>query len=132
MNAIDRILESAQDHALRAAGAFAFLAAATLTIAVATAVAGRRDVRRRAGTGVDEPALGRRSARHGSIQATKRLLDHVSRHFVPTDPQELARLRRKLQQAGFLAPSAAAWFFAARVGLALALSIAVFLAAPEF
>src|SRR5919199_1004250 len=123
---LNSLLETAQDNVPLMAGTLVFLAVATLTVAVASVVQARSDVRRRAADGGHgDFAAGmpsRRSARYGSVQATQRLLGYVTRYFVPADPKQIARLRQQLLQAGFLKPSAVAWFFFARVAVAVGLA----------
>jgi tight adherence protein C len=94
----------------------------------------RGDVKRRAaGITVDASHHrdgGARSLRHASIKATQQLIDYANRHFSPTGEGEMRQLRRRLIQAGFLDPRAGAFYFLARIAMALVLAAAAFTLGP--
>ena len=108
-----------------------FAATTMLAFGVMAMVRVRGDVKRRtAGLTLDpgpgEPAG--RSLRHASVQATQRLIDYTNRHFSPSGEGDLRRLRRRLIQAGFLDPRAGAFYFLARLVMAVVLTgVALFL-----
>jgi len=112
-----------------------FAAASTIAFALMAALQVRGDVRRRAaGIGVEvagpDDGKSSRSLRHASIKATQQLIDYTNRYFSPSGAGELKKVRRQLIQAGFLDPRAGAFFFLARVVMAVALTGAAFLLAP--
>jgi tight adherence protein C len=110
-----------------------FIAAATLSFGVMASVRVRTDVKRRAaGIAAAVPDTGddRRSLRHASIKATQQLIDYTNRHFAPSGHSEQKQLRRQLIQAGFLDPRAGAFYFLARVALAIGLALAAMFGAP--
>jgi tight adherence protein C len=111
-----------------------FAATATLAFGIMATVRVRSDVKRRAaGLSVDAGQAGEtgpRSLRHASIQATQRLIDYTNRHFSPSAEGDLRRLRRRLIQAGFLDPRAGAFYFLARLVMAMVVTGLAFLLAP--
>jgi tight adherence protein C len=114
-----------------------FAAAAILAFGIMASVRVRTDVRRRtasiavAGAGAAAGAEGgSRSLRHASARATQRLIDYANPHFSPSEEGETKKLRRQLIQAGFLDARAGAFFFLARVVMAVVLAGGAFMAAP--
>ncbi len=109
-----------------------FLAAGTLAFAVMTGMRARDAVRRRAATvGVDEDSAdGRRSLRNSGVKAAHRLIDYASRHYSSTDNKDLKKLRQRLIQAGIYDPRGPAYFFVARLALAVACSGTAFFVLP--
>src|SRR5215216_1627483 len=111
-----------------------FAAAATLAFGVMATVRVRGDVRRRAaGLAIDatpSEAAGSRSLRHASLKATQRLIDYANQHFSPTGEGEVRKLRLRLIQAGFLDSRAGAFYFLARVAMAVLVAAATFVVAP--
>jgi tight adherence protein C len=111
-----------------------FAAAATLAFGLMATVRVRTDVRRRAaGIAIDasEPDNSSRSLRHASIKATQQLIDYTNRYFSPAaGGGEMRKLRRQLIQAGFLDPRAGAFYFLARVVMAVACTAVAFVLMP--
>jgi len=110
-----------------------FAAAATVAFAIMATMRVRTDVKRRAAGIVVDPSeedAGSRSLRHASIKATQQLIDYTNRYFSPTAEGETRKLRRQLIQAGFLDPRAGAFYFLARVVMAVVLAGVGFVAAP--
>jgi tight adherence protein C len=110
-----------------------FIAAATLSFGVMASVRVRTDVKRRAaGISAAVPDSGddARSLRHASIKATQQLIDYTNRHFAPSGDGEQKKLRRQLIQAGFLDPRASAFYFLARIALAVARAAAAIFGVP--
>jgi tight adherence protein C len=109
-----------------------FAAAAILAFGVMASVRVRTDVKRRAASIAVEagPDGDSRSLRHASAKATQRLIDYANQHFSPTEEGEMKQLRRHLVQAGFLDPRAGAFYFLARVAMAVVLTGVALTAAP--
>lgn len=87
--------------------------------AVWSTVAERFRIKRRAaapGAAVDSAVAPDDSRRAGASERKRaaKLLANVAENFVPDDEKEVAQLKRRLLQAGFLKPSAVAGFFLAR------------------
>jgi tight adherence protein C len=114
-------------------GIFVFFAVATLTFGLMAFLRVRRSVRRRAAevlTDVKRRDNDGNSLRFASLKAAQKLLDYTVRYYSAADGGNMKLLRSKLVQAGFLNPSAAGFFFVARIGLALGLAIAGFIVVP--
>jgi tight adherence protein C len=133
MNSLLTLLPAAADPALMMS-VLVFAATAMLAFGVMATVRVRSDVKRRAagltvdaGDAADSAS---RSLRHASIKATQRLIDYTNRHFSPSGEGDLRRLRRRLIQAGFLDPRAGAFYFLARLLMAMVVTGAAFLLAP--
>lgn len=110
------------------AAVFLFVFAATLT--VARTMRGREQIRRRAlhSAETEEDVLNdRRSLRHQRMAGTKQLLSHVGANFVPGDEKSVSAVRKNMMQAGFFNPAALAWYYLARVALAIGLPGIAFL-----
>jgi tight adherence protein C len=89
-------------------------------------------VRRRAAqVNLDEDP-GRRSLRYSGLQAARRLIDYTTKHYSSAGGDDMKMLRRRLIQAGLYEAHAPAYFFLARVGLAVGLGFAVILGLPLF
>jgi tight adherence protein C len=89
------------------------------TTAVWSTVSERFRIKRRAaapGATVDTAALPDETRRAGAAERRRaaKLLANVAQNFVPDDEAQVAQLKRRLLQAGFLKPSAIAGFFVAR------------------
>jgi tight adherence protein C len=109
-----------------------FLAGGTLAFALMVGVRARDAVRRRAArVGFDEEfADGRRSLRHSGVNAAHKLIDYATKHYSSTDSKDLKLLRHRLTRAGIYNPRGAAYFFFARLTLAVGLSVAAFFVLP--
>jgi tight adherence protein C len=109
-----------------------FLATGTLAFAMMIGLRARGAVRRRAAqVNLDEDP-GRRSLRYSGLQAVKRLIDYTTKHYSSVDGDDMKMLRRRLIQAGIYEAHAPAYFFLARVGLAVGCAIAVIFGLPMF
>jgi tight adherence protein C len=107
-----------------------FLAATMGAFGIMAMIQVRRGVRRRAaGVLEHEDQAGGRSVRYASQRAAQRLMDYATRHF-STEKDDQRELKRRLVQAGFLDPRAAAFFFLARILAGLGLAIAALLVVP--
>ena len=109
-----------------------FLATAVLSFGLMAAVHSRGAVKRRAagikehsGEGPDQSPL-----RRSSLKAVQQILDYTTRHYSENDKGDAKILRRRLMHAGIFDPSAVAYFFVARTGLAVGLAIAAFFVMP--
>jgi len=111
-----------------------FLATGTLAFAVMIGVRARGAVRRRAArVNLDEGTSGgRRSLRYSGLQAAKHLIDYTTRHYSSADSTDVKMLRRRLIQAGIYEAHAAAYFFFARLALAVGIAVAVLFVLPMF
>ncbi len=111
-----------------------FLAAGTLAFAVMIGVRAREAVRRRASrVGIDEASSsGVRSLRYSGLRAAQKLIDYATKHYSSVESTDVKLLRRRLVQAGIYEPHAAAYFFLARITLAVGFACAVFFALPMF
>jgi tight adherence protein C len=105
-----------------------FLAVATLAFALMIGIRARTAVRRRAATvGLDDGSNGRHALHNSGLAVARKIVDYTARHYVSTDGKNVKVLRRRLLQAGIYNAHAAAYFFLARVGVALGLAlVAVF------
>ena len=102
-----------------------FLATGTLAFALMFGARARSAVRRRAATvGSDEATDPRHSLRYSGLAAARKLVDYTTKHYVSVDSEDAKVLRRRLSQAGIYSPHAAAYFFLARAGMAVAVAVA--------
>jgi tight adherence protein C len=111
-----------------------FLATGTLAFAVMIGVRAREAVRRRAvRVGIDdEENAGRRSLRYSGVSVAHKLIDYATKHYSTSDSKDLKKLQHRLIQAGIYNPRAAAYFFFARLTLALGLAVVAFFVVPMF
>src|SRR5271155_958653 len=111
-----------------------FLAAGTLAFAVMIGVGAREAVRRRAARVgvVNDAAGGRRALRYSGLQAARKLIEYVTKHYSSVDNNDVKILRRRLVQAGIYDAHAPAYYFIGRIGLAVGLALIVFLGLPMF
>jgi tight adherence protein C len=98
-----------------------FLAASILVFALLIALRARDSVRRRAArVAVDREAPGgRRSLRSSGVKAAQKLIDYTNKHYASADSKDVKVLRHQLVQAGIYDPRAPAYYFLARIVLAL-------------
>src|SRR5437588_11593942 len=111
-----------------------FLAVATVAFLAMAGLRVRGEVKRRtAGVTLDggPRADDKRSLRYASRRAAQRLIDYTTRHYSPKEGGgDQRQLRMRLMQAGFLDSRAVAFFFLARIMLAIGLAATAFFAAP--
>ncbi|MCV0398064.1 MAG: type II secretion system F family protein [Rhizobiaceae bacterium] len=108
------------------------LAAALLLVGGAAAIlpsalapSGRTDIRRRlraASATDDEPPARRKPA----IEVHEKAAKTAQEFYARSDPENVARLRLKLIQAGYMDPRAVGLFFVVRIGGAVCLALAAF------
>jgi tight adherence protein C len=122
------------DSAATMLSVLVFLATGTLAFAVMIGVRAREAVRRRAArVNLDEASPGgRRSLRHSGLRAAQKLVDYTTRHYSAVDSTEVKLLRRRLMRAGIYDLHGAAYFFLARLTLAVGLAFAAFFVLPLF
>jgi len=122
------------DNATMMLSALVFLAAGMLAFAVMIGMRAREAVRRRAvRVGLDDASsAGRRSLRFSGLKAAQKLVDYTTKHYSSADTNDIKVLRRRLIQAGIYDAHAAAYYFIARVGLAVVLALAAFFGLPLF
>ncbi len=111
-----------------------FLAAGTLAFAVMIGLRAREAVRRRAArVGIDDDApSGRRSLRYSGLRAAQKLVDYTTRHYSSADSGDMKILRRRLLRAGVYGPHGAAYYFMARLAMAVGLAAGSFFVLPMF
>ena len=110
-----------------------FLAGGTLAFAAMIGFRARDAVRRRAArVGLDDnaPSGGRRSLRYSGLRAAQKLVDYTTKHYSEADSGDVKILRRRLMQTGIYDPHGAAYFFIARVSLAVGLAAGTFFGMP--
>jgi len=125
-------LQTYQSGVMFAIGACICLIVTSATYLIANTWRAREDIRRRALTPVsesaDDPMSDRRSLRHRNFAGAGKLLSAVAGHFVPGSEASVSAIRKDLNRAGFFHPSAIAWYYLVRVGLAVTLPGAFILA----
>ena len=110
-----------------------FLAAGTLAFAVMLGVRAREAVRRRAvRVGLDDSPGGPRALRFSGLKAAQKLVDYATKHYASADTTDIKVLRKRLTEAGIYDLHGPAYFFLARVTVAIALGVAAFFALPLF
>ncbi len=132
----DILSDTFADSAALMLAVMVFLAVAVLAFGLMAAIRVRSAVKRRA-AGIAEvaggaPSQDQASLRHTSVKAVHQLLDYTTKHYGSTDDGNMKVLRRRLIQAGIFDARAVGYFFVGRVGLAIVLGIAAFLAVPMF
>jgi len=122
------------DNAATMLSVLVFLAAGTLAFAAMIGMRAREAVRRRAArVGIDDGAsVGRRSLRFSGLKTAQKLVDYTTKHYSSADSNDMKVLRRRLIEAGIYDPHAVAYFFIARVAMAIGLALITFFALPLF
>jgi tight adherence protein C len=120
------------DSAVTMLSLLVFLAAGMLAFALMVGVRAREAVRRRAArVGFDEESAdSRRSLRYSGLKAAQKLIDYTTKHYSAADTKDMKVLRRRLVQAGIYDPSGPAYFFIARLVMAIGLCGASFFVLP--
>jgi tight adherence protein C len=96
-----------------------FLAVGTLAFALMIGIRARSAVRRRAAAVGSDAEAAEHTLRQSGLAAARKLIDYTTRHYVSADSKDVKLLRRRLLQAGIYNNHAVAYFFLARVGLAV-------------
>jgi tight adherence protein C len=120
------------DSAVTMLSLLIFLAVGTLAFALMGGIRARESVRRRAAR-VDLDAdsyEGRRSLRSSGLKSVQKLIDYTTKHYSSADNKDVKMLRHKLTQAGIYNPRGVAYFFFARVTMAVALAVTLFFVLP--
>jgi tight adherence protein C len=109
-----------------------FLATTVLTLGVMLALRARGAVKRRAAGITEDMGEEQRPLRSSSLKAVHRLLDYTTKHYSVSDKDkgDVKVLRRRMVQAGIFDARAVAYFFAARIALAIGIAFAVFVFLP--
>src|SRR5579872_879895 len=97
-----------------------FIGAGTLAYALLAGVRARQAVRRRAATLGPEAEAPAGRLDFGSF--IHRLLDYTTKHYAAADKKDTKILRGRMVQAGIYDANAVAYFFIARVGLAVGIA----------
>jgi len=111
-----------------------FLAAGILAFALMIGVRAREAVRRRAArvNPDEEGSAGRRSLRNSGVTVAQKLIDYATQHYAAGEGKDLKMLQHRLMLAGIYNPRGPAYFFFARLMLAIGLSATVFVVLPMF
>lgn len=104
-----------------------FLATATLAFAIMASLRLHGSMKRRA-AGISADSSGR-GASQGS-RVAQRVVDYAQKHYGEADTKDMKVLRKRLIVAGIYDPRAVAYFFIARVGLAIGLALLAMVLAP--
>jgi len=111
-----------------------FLATTVLTFAIMASIRVHGAVRRRAagiggklGNGAESTPQGRRKA---GLSAAERIINYTQKHYGSSDSKDMKVLRKRLVNAGIYDPRAVAYFFLARLGLAVGLAGTTMVFAP--
>ncbi len=110
-----------------------FLAAGMIAFAAMVGLRARELVRRRAARvaiDIDDEPGGKRSLRYSGLRAAQKLVDYAAKHYSSSDTKDMKVLRQRLTRAGIYDPRATAVFFLARIGTAIVLGVAAFVALP--
>jgi tight adherence protein C len=120
------------DNAATMLSVLVFLAVGTLAFAAMIGVRAREAVRRRAArVGVDDDSPGgRRSLRYSGLRVAQKLVDYTNKHYAAGDTGEIKILRRRLIEAGIYDEHGPAYFFLARMTMAVGLAIGAFFGLP--
>jgi len=111
-----------------------FLAAGTLAFALMIGLRAREAVRRRAArvNPDEDSAAGRRSLRYSGVTVAQKLIDYATKHYAAGEGKDLKMLQHRLMLAGVYNPRAPAYFFFARLMLAVGLAATLFVVLPIF
>jgi tight adherence protein C len=110
-------------------GLLVFLAAGTMAFSVMLFLRVRNSVKRRTERIMNEgerQANSKRSLRYTSLKAVAQLIEYTTKHYSTANNDNLKVLRRRLIQAGIYDPRGVAYFFMARMVLAVGLAAALF------
>jgi len=107
-----------------------FLAAGTLAFSVMVIVRVRGSVKRRTSRVLAADSSSGRSLQHSSQKTVAKLIEYTTKHYGTANEENMKVLRRRMIQAGIYDPRAVAFFFIARLVLAVGLAFAAFLLLP--
>jgi len=107
-----------------------FLAAGTLAFSVMVIVRVRASVKRRTSRIMAADSSSKRSLQHSSQKTVAKLIEYTTKHYGTANEENMKVLRRRLIQAGIFDPRAVAFFFIARLALAICLAFAAFVLLP--
>ena len=106
-----------------------FLAAGTLAFSGMVIVRVRGSVKRRTSRIMADSSSGR-SLQHSSQKTVAKLIEYTTKHYSTANDENMKVLRRRLIQAGIYDPRGVAFFFIARLVLAVGLAFAAFVLLP--
>src|SRR5689334_10754703 len=107
-----------------------FLAAGILAFSVMVIARVRGSIKRRTSRIMAADSSSRRSLQHSSQKTVAKLIEYTTKHYVTANEDNLKVLRRRLVQAGIYDPRGVAFFFIARLALAVGLAFAAFVLLP--
>ena len=109
-----------------------FLATTVLSLGVMLALRARGAVKRRAAGITEDMGEDQSALRSSSLKAVQRLLDYTTKQYSVSDKDkgDVKVLRRRMVQAGIFDARAVAYFFVARIALAIGIACAVFVFSP--
>ena len=107
-----------------------FLAAGTLAFSVMVIARVRGSVKRRTSRIMAADSSSKRSLQHSSQKTVAKLIEYTTKHYGTANEENMKVLRRRLIQAGIFDPRAVAFFFIARLALAICLAFAAFVLLP--
>jgi len=107
-----------------------FLAAGTLAFSVMVIARVRGAVKRRTSRILAADNSSGRSLQHSSQKTVAKLIEYTTKHYSTANEENMKVLRRRMIQAGIYDPRAVAFFFIARLALALGLAFAAFVLLP--
>ena len=106
-----------------------FLAAGTLAFSVMVIARVRGSVKRRTSR-IMADSSGGRSLQQSSQKTVARLIEYTTKHYSTANDGNMKVLRRRMIQAGIYDPRGVAFFFIARLTLAVGLAFAAFVLLP--
>jgi tight adherence protein C len=119
------------DSAATMLSVLVFLAAGTLAFVLMMGTRTRHAVRRRAaGVGPDADVGDRRSSQYSSL--ARKIVDYTTKHYASSEGKDTKVLRGRMIQAGIYDPHAPAYFFIARIGVAVGIALTLFFILPLF
>jgi tight adherence protein C len=108
-----------------------FLATATLAFAVMATLRLHGSIKRRAaGIGIDADSGGAAGRRLQGSRMAQRIIDYTQKHYSESASDDMKVLRKRLVVAGIYDPRAVAYFFLARIALAVGFAILAVLFMP--
>jgi tight adherence protein C len=113
-------------------GLLVFLATAIVSFTIMQSVRVHGSVKRRAAElAGDDTDRNAGSIRGSGLKAAQKLIEYTQQHYVSGDAKDTKVLRQRMIQAGIYDSRAVAYFFLARMALALVLAAAVIVFVPQ-
>jgi len=133
MDSISSVFSNAfRDSSTMLMALLVFLAAGTLAFSLMAAVRIRGAVKKRTSRIMDDQERrgSSRSLQNSSAKTVSKLIEYTTKHYGTANEENLKVLRRRMIQAGIYDPRAVAFFFIARLVLAVGLAFAAFVLLP--